>query len=382
MRVDFNVPLNSNGVITDDTRIVASLPSIRAILDRGGKPILMSHLGRPKGKIVPALSLAPLARRLEELLGVVVHLAPDCVGNEVEQLTRDLPGGEILLLENLRFHKGETKPELEPGFAEGLARLGDVYVNDAFGTAHRAHASTALIIKYFPGVAASGLLLEKEIQYLGQTLTRPRRPFMAISGGAKVSTKIEVLEAVIPKINALFIGGGMAYTFLKGAGYAVGNSLVEDDLIPATVRIRDACREYDVPLYLPVDIVVAPEISEEAPTRIIRVEEGIPLGHEGLDIGPETIAQWKGVLENAQTILWNGPVGVFELANFAHGTYALARLLATLRAVTIVGGGDLAAAVRAAGVADKMTHICTGGGAALEYIRYGHLPGIDALTKA
>lgn len=382
MRVDFNVPLDKKGNITDDTRIAASLPSIKYVLERGGALILMSHLGRPKDKRVPEMSLSPCAKRLSELLGIPVAMAPDCVGAETELMVGNLKPGQAILLENLRFHKGEEHPDEDPSFVKSLARLGDVYVNDAFGTAHRAHASTAVIAQYFPGKAAAGFLLEKEIQFLGNALLNPQRPFYAIIGGAKISSKIGVLQALLKKVDGLLIGGGMAYTFYKAQGIPIGNSLHEDDQLDKAKAILQDVPKAKLKFMLPVDNVAADRIDQTAKTEVVRIPPGIPEGFQGVDIGPETIRMFAAELQKAKMILWNGPLGVFEVPAFAKGTLAIAKNLANLDANTIVGGGDSVAAIQMAGLADKFTHLSTGGGASLEYIEFGTLPGIEALSDA
>ncbi len=381
MRVDFNVPLDKEGKVADETRIVASLPSIRYVSSHGGALILMSHLGRPKDRRVDALSLKPCVDCLSRLLGQKVFFASDCVGSEAEKMAKALKPGEVLLLENLRFHRAEEHPEEDENFVRQLASLGDIYVDDAFGTAHRAHASTVSIAKYFPGKAAAGFLMEKEINFLGETLANPKRPFCALLGGSKVSTKCGVIEALMKKADIVLIGGGMTYTFLKAQGIPIGNSIHEDDFL-------DKARELLVlsgkngyaRLLLPQDIVVADALNENADTRMIKCSQGIPDGYEGVDIGPNTFDLYAAELRKAATVLWNGPVGVFEIPLFAKGTNALAHLMAGLSAITIVGGGDSIAAMQAAGVADKITHLSTGGGASLEYIEFGTLPGIEALS--
>ncbi len=382
MRVDFNVPLDSQGHITDDTRIRAALPSINYVLEHGGALILMSHLGRPKGKPTPEFSLTPCAKRLQELLKKPVKIAPDCVGPETEKLANSLKSGQILMLENLRFHKGEEKPKEEEGFTKKLAALGDFYVNDAFGTAHRAHASTADIAQYFPHKAAAGFLMQKEIEFLGKTLLNPERPFYALIGGAKISTKVGVIKTLVRKVDALLIGGGMAYTFLKAQGISIGNSIHEDDSLEDARQILQECRDKKIKLLLPIDFVVAEKIEAHAKTQIVSAEIGIPSQFEGVDIGPKTVELFIRELKQAKTILWNGPVGVFEMPQFAKGTHAIAKALSEMDSIRIVGGGDSIAAIQGAGLGDKFTHLSTGGGASLEYIEFGSLPGIEALCEA
>lgn len=369
MRVDFNVPME-NGKITDDSRIVASLPSIQYVLDHGASLVLMSHLGRPKGREV-GLSLAPCARKLAELLGREVEMAPDCVGPEVEKRAKELKPGDVLLLENLRFYPGEEGQSL--GFVRALAKLGDCYVNDAFGTAHRAHASTAAIAKCFPGKSAMGLLMEEEIKALTPLLQGPKRPFYAIIGGVKISNKLGVIQKLLEKVDALFIGGAMTFTFLKAQGIAIGNSIAEDPKMVQNIPLDK--------LHLPVDLMIAEAFSNDAKRETILTKGGIPPGWQGMDIGPKTIAEWSKILGRAATIFWNGPMGVFEMSNFAQGTRSIAELLADSNATTIVGGGDSLAAVQQMGLGKKMTHLSTGGGASLELLEFGHLPGIDALSN-
>jgi phosphoglycerate kinase len=373
IRVDFNVPLAAGGQeITSDKRIKASLPSIQYALEQGAGVILGSHLGRPKGKPNPEMSMKPVAKRLEELLGKPVKMAPDCVGPEVEAM-KPAPG-EILLLENLRFHPEEEKND--PAFAKQLASLCDygLYVNDAFGTAHRAHASTEGIIK-FVQKAAGGLLMDKELQYLGKATTNPERPCVAILGGAKVSDKIEVIQNLMKVVDRLLIGGAMAYTFLKAKGEPTGKSLVEDDKVELAKQLMAAAGDK---LVLPVDHVVAEELKEGAANEVVTV---IPDGKMGLDIGPKTIELFSGIVAGAKTVIWNGPMGVFEKPPFDKGTVALAKAVAGSGAISIVGGGDSEKAVKSAGVADRISHISTGGGASLEFLSGITLPGVAALTE-
>lgn len=371
MRVDFNVPVEK-GNITDDSRIRASLPSIQYILDHGASLVLMSHLGRPKGKD-PAATLAPCAKRLSELLKKPVQMAPDCVGPEVEKLASALKPGQVLLLENLRFHTGEESPEKDPKFVENLAKLGDCYVNDAFGTAHRAHASTAAIAKYFPGKAAIGLLMEKEIEQLSPLVRGPKRPFYAILGGAKISSKIGVIKSLLNLVDGLFIGGGMAFTFLKAKGIEVGNSICED---PKTIEGLPMDK-----IHLPSDLVIANAFSNDADKKTVPSHRGIPTGWQGMDIGPQTVGEWSKQLQEAATIFWNGPLGVFEMPHFAAGTKEIAESLARGKARVIVGGGDTVAAVEQMGLGNQFAYLSTGGGASLEFLEFGHLPGIDACSN-
>jgi len=375
-RVDFNVPFNDKGQITDDTRIKATLPTIRHIINNGGKLILASHLGRPKNGPETKFSLAPVAPCLAHHIGRSVKMAPDCIGADVARMINQMKEGEILLLENVRFHEGETKNDAE--FAKELAENADVYVNNAFGTAHRAHASTEGVTHYLQP-AVGGFLLEKEIKYLGQALAYPDHPFVAIIGGAKVSDKIAVIENMMSKVDTLVIGGGMAYTFLKAKGRPVGKSLVEEDRVELAKRLLQQAEKAGVSLLLPQDHVVAAEFSPDAEHKICS-DTDFPADWMALDIGPATIATYTGVLRNARMVIWNGPMGVFEFDAFARGTMAMAEVLAESPARSIIGGGDSVAAVIKAGVESKMTHISTGGGASLEFLEGKILPGVAALT--
>ncbi|HHM02413.1 MAG TPA: phosphoglycerate kinase [Caldithrix abyssi] len=379
VRCDFNVPLDEHGQITDDRRIQASLPSIRHIVEQGGSAVLCSHLGRPKGEVVESMRLAPVAARLGELLQQQVTMAPDSVGPEVQKLKEALRPGEVLLLENLRFHKGETKND--PEMARQLAAGCDLYVNDAFGTAHRAHASTVGVTAYFKQCAA-GFLIARELRFLGEALEKPKAPFVAVLGGAKVSGKIDVIENLIGKVDVLLIGGGMAYTFLKAQGFNVGSSLLEEDKIELSREIIRKTAGSKTELYLPVDVVAADRFDNEADSLVVE-SSGIPADRMGLDIGPQTCRQFADILKKAGTIVWNGPMGVFEMPNFAVGTRAVARAMAEATdagAVTIVGGGDSAAAVSLFNMEKSFSHISTGGGASLEFLEGKKLPGIEALT--
>ena len=374
VRCDFNVPLDENKNITDNRRIVGALPTIKYLLDNDCKVILCSHLGRPKGQVNKDFSLEPVAKELSKLLGKEVKLAKDVIGEDAKALANSLNDGDVMLLENVRFHKEEEAND--PEFSKALASLAEVYVNDAFGTAHRAHASTAGVANYLPAVC--GFLIKKEIEVMGNALNNPARPFVAILGGKKVSDKISVIENLIDKVDTLIIGGGMAYTFFKAKGYEVGKSICELDKVDLAKGLLDKAEKKGVKLLLPIDNVIATEFSNDAERKVVPSNE-IPADWEGLDIGPETIKMFAEELKNAKTVVWNGPMGVFELDNFAVGTNKIAEVLATLDAVTIIGGGDSAAAVEKGGYADKMTHISTGGGASLEFLEGKDLPGISCL---
>lgn len=379
MRVDFNVPLDEHKNITDDKRIVESLPSIRKVLDNGGRLILMSHLGRPKGKVNADFSLAPVASKLAELIDLPVVMAKECIGTEVMQQVLALQDGEVILLENLRFHPEEEAND--PDFARELASLGEVYVNDAFGTAHRAHASTEGITHYIQ-TAVAGYLIERELLYLGKALQDPQRPFVAILGGSKISGKIDVLENLFKKVDTVLIGGAMVFTFFKAQGYQVGNSLVEESKIELALKILEEAKSKGIKLLLPTDVIVTSEISATAECHAEMIT-AIPENLIGVDIGPVTAETYRNEILSARTVLWNGPMGVFEIDNFAAGTMAVAKAMAEATAngaTTIIGGGDSASAVAKAGLANEMTHISTGGGASLEFLEGKELPGIAALN--
>lgn len=374
MRCDFNVPLDEERNITDNRRIVAALDTIKYLLDQDCKIILCSHLGRPKGEVKKEFSLEPVAKELTRLLGQEVKLAKDVIGESARELTSEMKPRDIVLLENVRFHREET--DNDPEFAKKLASFAEVFVNDAFGTAHRAHASTAGVAAYLPAVC--GFLIEKEINFLGETLEHPKRPFVAILGGAKVSDKIGVIDSLLEKVDTLMIGGGMAYTFFKAMGYGVGNSICEVDKVDLANELMEKAKQKGVKFLLPVDTKVGKEFDKDTESKIVDYKE-IPDNWEGFDIGPRTIEMFKEELEKAGTVIWNGPVGLFEFDQFAIGTNAIAKILADIDAITVIGGGDSAAAIEKAGLSDKMTHISTGGGASLEFLEGKKLPGIECL---
>ncbi len=376
IRVDFNVPMDQ-GVIREDSRIRASLPTLKLALDQGAALVLCSHLGSPKGQVVPALSLKPVAERLSELLGMPVNMAVDCVGAQVESMVQALAPGQILMLENLRFHAGETKND--PDFSSQLARLGEIYVNDAFGTSHRAHASTAGVAAHFSECCA-GLLMQKEWEYLGLALAEPKRPYVAISGGAKVSTKLGILNNLLDKVDRMIIGGAMANTFIKAQGHGIGTSLVEDDLLDAAKAIMDKATQKSVDFYLPVDFVYALDPKADVPAGVCSSRD-IPADQMVLDIGPQSRALFARVLHGAGTAVWNGPMGAFENPAFANGSMAMAQAVAENTQVSIIGGGDTDAMLHAAGMAEKVSFISTGGGAFLEFMEGKELPAFKALRE-
>lgn len=375
VRCDFNVPLDENGNITNDNRIKGALKTIQYLKDHGAKIILASHLGRPKGEVNPKFSLAPVAKRLSELLGCEVKMAKDVIGEDAKKLASELNDGDIMLLENVRFHKEETKND--PAFSKELASMADIFVNDAFGTAHRAHCSTTGIASYIPAVC--GYLIQKEIEIMGKALSNPERPFVAILGGAKVSDKIGVINNLIEKVDAIIIGGGMAYTFISAKGGKIGRSLFEADKVELAKELMAKAEAKGVKLYLPIDTLCGNEFSNDSETKIVETMN-IPDDWEGMDIGPKTRELFASAIKDAKTVIWNGPMGVFEFPTFANGTLSIANAMAESGATTIIGGGDSAAAVTKLGFADKMTHISTGGGASLEFLEGIELPGIAALN--
>ena len=374
VRCDFNVPMDENKNITDNTRIVAALPTIKYLLENNCAVILCSHLGRPKGEFKPEFSLAPVAKELSKLLDKKVIMAKDVVGEDANKKAKELQAGQVMLLENVRYHREET--DNDPEFAKKLADMAEIYVNDAFGAAHRAHASTAGVAQYLPAV--SGFLIEKELKFLGNALNNPERPFVAILGGAKVSDKIGVIDSLLEKVDTLIIGGGMAYTFFKAQGYEVGNSICELDKLDLAKEAMAKAKEKGVKLMLPVDTKIGKEFKPDTESKTVAWTE-IPEGWEGFDIGEKSIEMFTEEIKNAKTVVWNGPVGLFEFDQFAIGTNAIAKTLSEIDATTIIGGGDSAAAVKKAGLQDKMTHISTGGGASLEFLEGKKLPGIECL---
>jgi phosphoglycerate kinase len=381
VRVDFNVPLDESLNVTSDIRIVESIPTIKKIISSGGKAILMSHLGRPKGERKPEFSLQPAAQRLSKLLGKEVKLAPDCIGAETEKLVNEMKPGDVVLLENLRFHRQEEKND--PDFAKQLASLGDVYINDAFGSAHRAHASTEGVTKFFK-TCVGGYLMQKELDYLGAALAQPKRPYCAILGGAKISGKIDVINNLLDKVDTLIVGGGMAFTFFKAQGKEIGKSLLEEEKLDLAKELLEKVKSSKLKFLLPVDVVVAAEFKNDSPASIVSIDQ-IPADKMGLDIGPESVKLFSDELMKSKTIVWNGPMGVFEMDNFAKGTFAIAEILAKVTsngAVTVIGGGDSAAAISKAGLDKKVSHVSTGGGASLEFLEGKILPGVAALTDA
>ncbi len=376
VRCDFNVPMDENQNITDNTRIVAALPTIQYLLENDCAVILCSHLGRPKGEVKPEYSLEPVAEELSKLLGKEIIMAKDVIGEDAKAKAQALKNGQVMLLENVRFHKEET--DNNPEFAKELASMAEIYVNDAFGAAHRAHASTAGVAQFLPAV--SGFLIEKELKFLGNAISHPERPFVAILGGAKVSDKIGVIDSLLEKVDTLIIGGGMAYTFFKAQGYEVGNSICELDKLELATNLMKKAQEKGVKFMLPVDTKIGKEFKEDTESKTVRYDE-IPADWEGFDIGEESIKLFVEELKKAKTVVWNGPLGLFEFAQFAIGTNEIAKALAQMDCTTIIGGGDSAAAVKKAGLEDKMTHISTGGGASLEFLEGKALPGIECLLN-
>lgn len=383
VRVDFNVPLDDNGAISDPSRILAAIPTLRYALDHGAALILLSHMGRPKGKKDPSASLKICVPALEKALNTPVRFVSDCVGDEATQAAAQLKPGDVLLLENLRFHAAEEDPSKDPTFVKSLANLGDCYVNDAFGAAHRAHASITELPKLFSSHAAQGFLMEKEVEVLENLLKAPSRPFAALLGGAKASTKIPLIKALTERIDLLLIGGAMAYTFLKAQGFSIGGSLCETEYLDEARSIINQCQKKGIPLLLPIDVWVVPTgkpFNIQA-KHLVQIENGVPSGEEGVDIGPATIELFTKALSDVQTVFWNGPVGVFEVSPFEQGTLAMAKAVASVKGTSVVGGGDSLAAVALSGLSNQMTHLSTGGGASLEYLEQGSLVGVDALPS-
>ena len=381
-RLDFNVPLNKNLQITDNSRIKSSMRTIRHIIENDGKAILMSHLGRPKGHRLKNMSLKPVAEELSMFIGKKVLLAPDCVGQKVEEIVNRMRNGDVVLLENLRFHKAETSNEKE--FCKKLAKLGDIFINDAFGTAHRTHASTAGVSEFI-SKSAIGYLIRKELKYLGGMVSKPLKPFLAILGGAKVADKIKVIDKLIDRVQTLIIGGGMSCTFLKAQGFEIGDSLLEKDSIKFASEMIQKSKEKKVDLLLPNDAIIADCIDNKAKKKLVKLSEGVPKGWLILDIGPLTTDFFCKALSRSKTVFWNGPMGVFELENFCHGTFAIARSLSDLTekgTITIVGGGDSVAAIKLARLTEKISHVSTGGGASLEFIEGNELPGVSAIMHS
>lgn len=382
IRVDFNVPLDEKGVISDPSRILAALPTVRYALEQGAAVILLSHMGRPKGKVDPAASLKVCVPLLEKELRVPVRFISDCVGESVLNAVRTLAPGDVALLENLRFHAAEEDPSKDPKFASSLAALGDCYVNDAFGAAHRAHASITALPTCFPKKAAEGFLLEQEVSILSNLLKHPESPFAALLGGAKASGKIPLLEALAERLDLLLIGGAMAFTFLQAQGKAIGGSLCEKDCQESAKAIMERCRQRKIPLLLPVDVWVVPvqKPLNPAAARVVTIEQGIPDHEQGVDIGPATVELFTKALKEVKTVFWNGPMGIFEIPQFAKGTIAMAHAVADTKCCSVVGGGDSLAAVQMTGLGPRMTHLSTGGGASLEYLEQGSLVGVEALS--
>ena len=377
IRVDYNVPLGKDGTIADETRIKESLPTIQKALQDGAAVILMSHLGRPQSKQDVQFSLGICAKKLSQLIAAPVLFATDCIGKDVDKMIQELKSGQVLLLENLRYYPAEENPALDPNFAKELAKGCDYYINDAFAAAHRPHSSIAMIEQYFPNRSAMGFLVEKELQFLEPLLKNPKHPFYLIIGGAKVSSKLGVLKSILKHVDSIFIGGGMALTFLKAQGIDIGASPIESHLLD---EARFLLNEHQKKIHLPIDLIIADQFRNDATYKIHTLPEPIPAGWMGMDIGPKTVETWTQALQNASTIFWNGPLGVFEFPHFARGTEGIAKTLANLSATTIIGGGDSVAAIHTLKIEGKFTHLSTGGGASLEFLEKGHLPGIDALS--